>query len=89
MGKQLEMWFEEEKTPQTHYIINVDKHRSTAEKHMHAVQKTIIVSHSLQLINLKTKILVRLFKKKTKSYMQKGKGWQKINKNSFQNFIVQ
>jgi len=67
----------------------VDKHTSTAEKHVHTVENTVIVSHSLQLINLKTKILVRLFEKKIKPYTQKGKGLQNLNKNSFQNFIVQ
>lgn len=88
-GEQLEMQFEEEKKPETHYIIDVEKHRSTAEKHVHTVENTIMISHSLQLINLKKNILVRLFKKKIKFYTQKGKEWQKIKKNSFQNFIVQ
>lgn len=39
VAEQLEMWFEEEKNPQNHCIIDVDKHRSTVEKRVHTVEK--------------------------------------------------
>lgn len=80
LGRKVEMWVEKEKDPQLTLSIwiRTDWH---GEKHVHTVEKKPLLCPFLYSPP-KTKIILSLVRKKTKSYTQKR------FKNFLQNFIV-